>query len=184
MLKDKKEKKEKKEKTIDVSLPPADASLPPADASLPFQYLSLEEATNNLEYYRELLVHHFNLKPVECFLTATVYGGQVRTIWDKQVTASYKVSFTTTPNAIPCIAIDQTDKIGVNGLTMVRLLTDLPFDVISHVLTLSLRDKEGLRRWVIFKPFDKDSSYYKCKLNTQKKIATQYNKVFFNPDPA
>ena len=141
-----------------------------------FIFLPLQEATNNLEYYRLLLVNHFNLNPVTCYLKQVNYGGDVRTTWSKETTASYKVLFSPAQDAIECVCVDQTNKVSPD-LTMVRLLTDFPFDFISHVLTYTQRDKSGKKVFVIFKPFAEDL-YKASKMNTQKRYQDKYNKVF------
>jgi len=142
-----------------------------------FTFLPIESAINNLEYYRLLLTNHFNLEPITCYLKPVNYGGDVRTVWTKETTASYKVSFSQAQDAIECIAVNQTDKVSPD-LTMVRLLTDFPFDFISHVLTYTQRTK-GIDpiKWVIFKPLD-EGAYKASKANTAKRYTEKYNKVF------
>jgi len=141
-----------------------------------FIFLPIESAMNNLEYYRLLLVNHFNLEPITCYLKQVNYGGDVRTVWNKETTANYKVLFSPAQDAIECVCIDQTNKVSPD-LTMVRLLTDFPFDFISHVLTYTQRDKSGKKVFVIFKPFAEDL-YKSSKMNTQKRYQDKYNKVF------
>ena len=142
-----------------------------------FIFLPIQEATNNLEYYRLLLVNHFNLDPITCYLKPVNYGGDVKTTWNKETIQAYKVSFTPTQDAIECVCVDQTNKVSPD-LTMVRLLTDFPFDFISHVLTYTQRTK-GIDpiKWVIFKPLE-EGSYRASKMNTQKRYQDKYNKVF------
>lgn len=153
-----------------------------------FTFLPIGEAVNNLDYYRGLLQSPFfkdqglTLEPISCWLKPVNYGGDVKTMWNKETTASYKVSFLPVDEGIECVAIDQTNKLSPD-LTMVRLLTDFPFDLISHVLTYTQRDKSGKKVFVIFKPFA-DGAYKSCKLNTQKRYADKYNKVFGITAPA
>ena len=142
-----------------------------------FIFLPIQEATNNLDYYRLLLVNHFNLNPITCYLKPVNYGGDVKTTWNKETVQAYKVSFSQAQDAIECIAVNQTDKVSPD-LTMVRLLTDFPFDFISHVLTYTQRTK-GIDpiKWVIFKPLE-EGSYRASKANTAKRYTEKYNKVF------
>ena len=147
------------------------------EAPVQFTFLPIESAINNLDYYRLLLVNHFNLEPITCYLKQVNYGGDVRTVWAKETTANYKVSFLPAQGAVECVCVDQTNKVSPE-LTMVRLLTDFPFDFISHVLTYTQRTKgTDPIKWVIFKPMD-EGAYKACKANTAKRYTEKYNKVF------
>ena len=53
-----------KEKNIMAKRPPKMAKV---EAPVQFTFLPIQEATNNLEYYRLLLVNHFNLNPITCY---------------------------------------------------------------------------------------------------------------------
>ena len=157
--------------------PKASKAKAKAEKAVQFTFLPIQEAINNLEYYRLLLVNHFNLDPITCYLKPVNYGGDVKTVWNKETTASYKILFSPAQDAIECVCADQTNKVSPD-LTMVRLLTDFPFDFISHVLTYTQRTKgSDLIKWVIFKPLE-EGSYRASKANTAKRYTEKYNKVF------
>jgi hypothetical protein len=146
-----------------------------------FAFLPLEEATNNLPYLRQLLTHYHKSKnliatdPVTCYLMPVNYGGDVKTVWNKETIQGYKVYFTPKEGAEEAIAVNQT-AMQKPDLTMVRLLTDWPLDILAHVLTYTQRDKAGMTKWIIFKPMT--GPYLEMKKHTQAKETARYNKEF------
>jgi hypothetical protein len=135
-----------------------------------FTYRPLGEATNNLPYWR-LLARANSFSPIDVYLLPRKDSyGTVKDVWNKEVIASYDVSFEPVKGGLACLAFN------VTGIERPRRTFDIFFDNISHIKTCSITKDKATVKYLILKPLD--SFYRSMKDRTQGRINGIYEKNF------